>query len=264
QVGGVRYGALVAAFAASLIGDLTTRAWGVGHAHYPALTGIGLSGLLLAKVALLGLGAGLAGRLFADAVHGVRSTFRSTIAWEPLRPAIGGALLALILFGTGAFAYAGLGIPMILQSFTGDVPALAFLWKLALTALTLGAGFQGGEVTPLFFIGATLGATLGHLLSIPAPLAAGAGFVAVFAGAANTPLACIIMGAELFGGGALPYLGTACVVAYITSGHAGIYTAQRIAMPKSKSLPVAERATLGTLRESRKPAPATPEPGSKR
>lgn len=248
QVGGIRYGALIATFAASLVGDLTTRAWGVGHAHYPALTGIGLSALLLAKVALLGLAAGLAGRLFADAVHGVRTAFSRSIAWAPLRPAIGGAILALILFSTGAFAYAGLGMPLILQSFTGDVPALAFLWKLALTALTLGAGFQGGEVTPLFFIGSTLGATLGHLLNMPAALAAGAGFVAVFAGAANTPLACIIMGAELFGGGALPYLGAACIVAYITSGHAGIYTSQRVAIPKSKSLPVGDGTTLGHLR----------------
>lgn len=253
QVGGARYEAMVAALSAALVGDIVTRAWGVGHTHYPSLQGFGLDGPLLARVALLGVAAGLVARLFTELQHGLKSAFRTLIPAEPLRPAAGGALVAAIIFGTGAYEYAGLGTPTIVQSFEGTVPPLAFLWKLGLTALTLGAGFQGGEVTPLFFIGSTLGAAVGHLVGIPPALAAGAGFVAVFAGAANTPLACLIMGAELFGGGGLPYLGVACMVAYIASGHAGIYTAQRVAVPKSKSLPVPEQETLGALHQARAP-----------
>jgi H+/Cl- antiporter ClcA len=94
--------------------------------------------------------------------------------------------------------------------------------------VTLGLGFKGGEVTPLFFIGATLGNALGYFLPLPTPLLAGMGFVAVFAGAANTPIASTLMAMELFGSEAGVYAGIACVVSYVFSGHAGIYRAQRI------------------------------------
>jgi H+/Cl- antiporter ClcA len=254
QVGGVKYESLIAAFAASVVGDLVTRAWGIAHTHYPTLQGFEPSLGLLWKVAVIGVAAGLAGRLFAELEHGFKAMFRMVIPREPLRPVIGGAIVAVAVFGFHAFDYVGLGTPMILKSFSpGAIPYLAFLWKLLLTAITLGAGFQGGEVTPLFFIGATLGSALGPLLGLPAEMAAGVGFVAVFAGAANTPLACTIMGAELFGGGSILYLGLACVLSYVVSGHAGIYTAQRVAFPKSKSLPVPERTTLGALHQARKP-----------
>ncbi|MHC5832332.1 MAG: chloride channel protein, partial [Nostoc sp.] len=93
----------------------------------------------------------------------------------------------------------GLGIPTIVDSFHTQLPPWDFAAKLGLTALTLGAGFKGGEVTPLFFIGATLGNALSLLLTLPAPLLAGMGFVGVFAGAANTPLESTLMGIELFG-----------------------------------------------------------------
>jgi H+/Cl- antiporter ClcA len=101
-----------------------------------------------------------------------------------------------------------------------------------LTALTLGCGFKGGEVTPLFFIGTAFGSALALVLPLPVALLAGLGFVAVFAGAANTPLACTLMGVELFGAGAGVYLALACVAAYLFSGHTGIYSAQVIGRPK--------------------------------
>lgn len=253
QVGGVRYDGLVAALSASFVGDMTTRLWGVPHLHFPAIGGVVLDSLLLGKVALVGLAAGLVARAFAELTHGVKAIFRRAIAREWLRPVAGGLLIALLVIGLGAYDYAGIGTHVIRAAFEpGAVAALAFLWKLLLTALTLGAGFQGGEVTPLFFMGATLGATLAGPLGLPHELAVGAGFVAVFAGAANTPLACIIMAVEMFGGGAMAYFGVACIVAYIVSGHGGIYHAQRVLIPKSKSLPVPARATLAQLRQPEK------------
>ena len=95
------------------------------------------------------------------------------------------------------------------------------------TAVTVGSGFKGGEVTPLFFIGATLGNTIAGLLNAPVTLFAALGFVAVFAGATNTPLACTLMGLELFGADAAAYIAVACFVAYLCSGRAGIYASQR-------------------------------------
>ena len=108
------------------------------------------------------------------------------------------------------------------------LPVYDFAAKFLFTALTLGTGFKGGEVTPLFFIGSTLGNALAHLLPLPSSLLAGMGFVAVFAGAANTPIASTLMAVELFGAEAGAYAAIACVISYLFSGHAGIYQAQRI------------------------------------
>jgi H+/Cl- antiporter ClcA len=105
------------------------------------------------------------------------------------------------------------------------------------TAVTLGLGFKGGEVTPLFFIGATLGNALAHVLPLPFPLLAGMGFCAVFGGAANTPVASTLLAVELFGSEAGIYAGIACVVSYLFSGHYGIYGAQRIGVAKYGALP---------------------------
>jgi len=107
-----------------------------------------------------------------------------------------------------------------------------FVLKLLFTAFTLGAGFKGGEVTPLFFIGATLGNALAWMLPLPMSLLAGMGFVAVFAGATNTPIACIVMGIELLGIESGIYIGLACVAEYLFSGHRSICSAQSVQTPK--------------------------------
>jgi H+/Cl- antiporter ClcA len=140
----------------------------------------------------------------------------------------------------GTFDYLGLGVTnpnsngvSIVSSFNaGGAGYFSWLWKLLLTAITLGIGFKGGEVTPLFFIGATLGNTLAMLSGSPVDLFAGLGFIAVFAGATNTPLACTIMGVELFGSENVIYYAVACFTAYYFSGHSGIYQSQRVAVTK--------------------------------
>ena len=109
----------------------------------------------------------------------------------------------------------------------GGATLFSFLWKLAYTAITLGTGFKGGEVTPLFYIGATMGNTLAGLLNAPVSLFAGLGFIAVFSGATKTPLACTIMGIELFGSSYVIYYMVACFAAYFCSGRIGIYNAQK-------------------------------------
>lgn len=107
-----------------------------------------------------------------------------------------------------------------------------FFLKILLTAITLSSGFKGGEVTPLFFIGATLGSALSIILPLPTDLLAAMGFVAVFAAAANTPLACVFMGIELFGSQHALFIAIACFIAYLFSGHSGIYSSQIIGSPK--------------------------------
>jgi H+/Cl- antiporter ClcA len=165
-----------------------------------------------------------------------------------LRPVIGGvAVVALAaLFGRD---YLGLSLPLVDRALAGDRLSFAvFALKIVFTAVTLGCAFPGGEVTPLFVVGATLGAALASPLHLPVPLLAAVGFVAVFAGAANTPLACTIMGAELFGSGAVVPIAVGCVMAYVFSNHRGIYPTQRIHAAKGGTA-IDGRPTLDAWRD---------------
>ena len=170
---------------------------------------------------------GVTGKVFAQATHGLSGLMKRKIAYAPLRPLIGGLVVAVAVWLIGTEKYIGLGIPTIVDALKQPLPAYDFLGKMAFTIVSLGTGFKGGEVTPLFFIGATLGNALGPLLHQPVALLAAIGFVAVFAGAANTPIASTLMAMELFGADIGVYAAIACVVAYLCSGHAGIYRAQR-------------------------------------
>jgi len=134
------------------------------------------------------------------------------------------------------------------------MPPWDWLGKLAFTVASLGTGFKGGEVTPLFYIGATLGNALAPLLHLHYAMLAGIGFVAVFAGAANTPIATTLMAMELFGAGIGPLAAVGCITAYLFSGHTGIYAAQRIGHGKHRRhrLAVAEEARLAELAQLRR------------
>ncbi|WP_239691894.1 chloride channel protein [Hymenobacter coccineus] len=234
-LGSVRYDAILPSFLAAVVADAVTRAWGVGHTQYPALGALPLTAAGLGSTLLAGALFGLAARFFATLTHGITQVFKR-INYPPLRPVVGGVLVAAAMWALGTMRYAGLGVPVIVEAFQHQLGAQDFALKLALTALTLGVGYKGGEVTPLFFIGATLGSALAGVLPLPVALLAGMGFVGVFAGAANTPLACLLMGLELFGARAGIYLGLSCVVAYLFSGHHGIYASQLVGQAKNPRL----------------------------
>jgi len=193
---------------------------------------------LVTRVAVWGVAFGVVGRLFAFATHALTAWFRRVVRHAPLQPVLGGAIVAVAATVLNVPQYLGLGIPTIEAAFHGPLPAYDFAGKFAFTVVTLASGFKGGEVTPLFYIGATLGNALGQVLALPVPVLAGLGFVAVFAGAANTPIASTIMAIELFGADVGVYAIVACVVAYLFSGHAGIYRAQRVAVGKGAQVEV--------------------------
>lgn len=231
-LGRIRYEALLPSLMVAVIADFSCKVWDVGHTHYsiPAVPDIRPDMLLWTIIA--GILFGLTALLFSKAVHFFTNLFRNIITYPPLRPFIGGIFIALAVWGLGTTDYIGLGIPVIQDAFSENLPNHAFMLKLLLTAFTLGAGFKGGEVTPLFFIGAALGNALFLIFPLPMALLAGMGFVAVFSGATNTPIACTVMGMELFGIESGIYIGLACFVAYLFSGHTGIYTSQINGGPK--------------------------------
>ena len=253
-VGRLRYDALIPCLVASIVGDWTCTAWGVHHTHYSVQSAPTVTALLVMKVLLASLAFALVSILFAETTHGLHWLFKRFIAWAPARPVVGGVIIICLVWILGTDDYLGLGVPFILQSFDANgVATWAFLWKLLFTAITLGSGFKGGEVTPLFFIGAALGCTLGTLLGLPHDFMAALGFVAVFAGAANTPLACTVMGIELFGMNNAVFIAIACCTSYIWSGHRGIYLSQIVDTPKTDDPRLAKESRL---RDVRRPAPA--------
>jgi H+/Cl- antiporter ClcA len=248
HIGQIRYEALLPCLIAALVGDLVTRAWGVGHSHYPALPHFDPDPSLLLKVVLAAVCFGLTSLLFIELTHGIKRLSARLFQWSPLRPVLGGVIIIALTLIIGSQDYLGLSLPLIQNTLNGTgVIAFAFLLKLIFTSVTLGSGFLGGEVTPLFVIGATLGYTLGRLLNVDPAFMASIGFVAVFAGASNTPLACALMGMELFGGGSALYLILGTFIAYLASGHRSIYTTQRIGIPKVSHTDIPPDSTLESL-----------------
>lgn len=238
-VGRIDRRATLPVFAAALVGHFTCLAWGTEHSAYFMALGDPAQGrfdfLLLAKVAVAAVVFGLVARGFSTLTHALKHGFRRLVAWPLLRPVVGGLLVIALTMALGTRDYLGLGVSSpdkqavtILSAFgTGGAEPWSWALKLLFTAITIGSGFKGGEVTPLFFIGATLGNALAWALNAPVDLFAGIGFLAVFAGATHTPVACAVMGLELFGNDHAIAFAIACFIAHFAAGKSGIYRAQR-------------------------------------
>ena len=249
-IGVIRYNALLPCFIASVLADMTTAAWGIHHTSYSVTSIIPATGAipflhadvsLLLKAILAGALFGLAAYLFSQLSHLVKSGAQQLIKIEWLIPFAGGVVIICFCYLLGTTDYLGLGVTAknetgvsIVNAFhAGGATYWSWFWKLLFTVITLSTGFKGGEVTPLFFIGAALGNTIAIATGAPVDLFAAMGFIAVFAGATNTPLACTVMGVELFGTSYTLYFAIACFTAYYFSGHTGIYSSQRIGTGKT-------------------------------
>ena len=246
-IGRIRYNALFPAFITAIIADIVTKLWQTPHTHYHINSIPDISFLNIIYAIVAGIFFGFCASTFSKVIHKTGNIFKSNILYPPLRPFVGGIIVALFVLILGTTKYIGLGIPTIVQSFDQQLPAYDFAIKMILTIITLSAGFKGGEVTPLFFIGATLGNALSLFIPLPTGLLAGMGFVAVFAGATNTPIACSIMAIELFGAECGVYVSIACVVSYLLSGHNSIYGRQVIGEAKHQRFSNQEGKRLNEL-----------------
>ena len=233
-IGRLKYDAIFPAFMAAIIADNVTKLWQAQHTHYQINFIPDISFLNIIYAMLAGALFGICAAVFSKTLHKMGTIFKSKITYPPLRPFIGGLIIVFAVWAIGTTKYIGLGIPTIVYAFDHTLPSYDFALKMVFTIITLSAGFKGGEVTPLFFIGAALGSALSGIIPLPTELLAGMGFVGVFAGATNTPLACIVMAMELFGSECGIYVAIACTVAYFFSGHSSIYGAQIIGEPKNR------------------------------
>ncbi|NPC71662.1 chloride channel protein [Corallococcus exiguus] len=232
-VGRLGYEALLPALTAAVVGDLVTRGLGIHHTAYPVPQALALTLPVLGKWLVFAVGIAGVAVAFIEGTHGLKRVLERRVPWLPVRMALGGLGVVGLWKLAGTSDYLGLGVPGILRAFEDvSLPWGAFAWKLVFTVVTLGAGFLGGEVTPLFFIGAALGNVLARLLGLPVDLGAAVGMAALFAAAANTPLALSLMAVELVGASVLPHVAIVATVAYLLTGHRGIYPSQRIARKK--------------------------------
>lgn len=246
-IGRLKYDALFPAFLSAILANLVCQLWQVSHASYNVTSIPPITLLNVFYGIIAGIAFGLCAASFSKCMHWLSAFFKTKIKYPPLRPLIGGVIIAISVFAIGSTKFIGLGLPTIALAFEQQLPAYSFALKMIFTIITLSAGFKGGEVTPLFFIGAALGNALFYFIPLPISLLVAMGFVAVFAGASNTPLACTILAIELFGAQCGLYAALACVVSYLTSGNTGIYTNQRITYSKHKIFKLNRRTLLKNL-----------------
>ncbi len=259
-LGRLEYHALVPALVASIVGDMVTRGLGIGHVQYPGPAPLALTPTLVLQWIFFAIVIAIVTRAFVDLTHDIKKTLALRVPRLPIRMMLGGLAIVLMWQAIGTSAYLGLGVPMILRSFSDPaLPVYAFAAKLVFTAVTLGAGFLGGEVTPLFFVGAALGSVLARAMGLPIEMGAGVGLAAVFAAASNAPLALSIMAIELLGASVFPHVVIVCVVAYLLTGHSGIYPSQRLLRSKWGGAALDKARTLRDWPDRERDPPPGPE-----
>ncbi|WP_186296561.1 voltage-gated chloride channel family protein [Flavobacterium anhuiense] len=250
-IGKIKYNAVFPAFTSAVLADIVTRMWNAHHTQYQIVDIPKVTALHILYSILAGIIFGICAVSFSRTIHFSSIQYKKHIKWAPMRPFAGGIIIVILVLLLGTTRYIGLGVPVIVESFEKTLPEYDFALKMIFTIITLAAGFKGGEVTPLFFIGAALGNTLSLFIPLPMSLLAGMGFAAVFAGATNTPLACTIMAMELFGSECGIYAAIACIVSYLVSGHNSIYSKQIIGDAKIKELNSDSNKTIHQIHEQR-------------
>ncbi|XEC93694.1 chloride channel protein [Paenibacillus tarimensis] len=253
-LGKLKFEAVVPCLTASFVGHyVTEEVWGVKHDTFIIQSLPELSMITFSKVLLVSVIFGLLSIAYCQLRHGIQKLSERLFKKSHIKRAfVGGLVIAGLTLLAGSQDYNGRGLDMLQQAFKEDVPPFAFLAKLVFTAVTLGTGFVGGEAIPLFFMGATLGNTLHHVMGLPMAFLAALGLVAAFCGGANTPIAAFLLAVEFFDGKGVEYFFVACVVSYIVSGHHGLWPAQAVYEPKSRLYQTAKGDTIGIIEQRKK------------
>lgn len=215
---------------AALLADFIVNFMGVPHLNFPTLTATGMTLEESVKLGAVALCSGAAGYLYLRLHSGLNWVQKMIPLRYSLRLRMAAFSLALMAFFflTGPETFAGLGVPFIEQSFDTIMPAHFWIVKLILTAACLSFGFKGGEVTPLFFVGATLGSAMAGPLSLPIGVAAGVGLLGVFSAVLKIPWTTAMMGVELFGASFLPWAFVSPMIAYLCSGKRALYSESQL------------------------------------
>ena len=235
-VGKLDYSAALYCLAGSFIGNAVSRGLGTPFSFESVAAVPPMDLGTLAAVCLSAVAFGLTARLFTFCIRSVKRLYARLFVNYLVAAAAGGILLAILFLGCGLSRYGGLSEWMTAAAFAGETTPVDALLKLILTALTVGVGLQGGEVTPLFGIGAALGGWLGAALLGDPGFMAALGMIGLFGSALNVPITTIMLGIDMFGAHAGSYFVIVSFVSYLAAGHHAVYPAQRIVTPKRRSL----------------------------
>ena len=252
-VGKLDYSAALYCLTGSFVGNAVSRALG-SHFAFQAIARVPQMDLrTLAIVIAAAAVFGLAARLFTFCIRSVKRLYARIFTNYLAAAATGGVVLAVLFLGLGMAPYSGLSEWMVGAAFQGQTTLVDALAKLGMTALTVGAGMQGGEVTPLFGIGASLGGWIGQVAMGDPSLFAALGMLGLFGAALNVPITTIMLGVDMFGAQAAGYFVIVGFVSYLVAGHAAVYPAQRIVTPKRRGLKADTTLTVeGALERHRR------------
>ena len=234
-VGRMYYAAMVPCMVSSYTAALVAHGFNLHAIHgYPVHDALDLSLLPILQVSALGIGCAVLSIVFCVSMHAAPRLYAKYLPNPLVRAAAGGTLVLLLTLLTGSQTYNGAGDSVIRRLLAGDTIPEAFALKILFTALTLGAGFRGGEIVPVLFTGCAFGVWAGPMLGLPHSFSGALGMAAAFCGATNCPLSSIFLAFELFGGDGLPLYALCCGASYMLSGYYGLYSEQKIIYSKFK------------------------------
>lgn len=235
SVGVMYYMALVPCVISSLVARGIADTFGVADEMFPVTAPPKFTILTAVEISALAVLCALVSILFCVALHRTEELYRRIFKNAYLRVAAGGCLVIILTALVGNQSYNGTGITIIEQCIDGTVHPEAFLLKMIFTALTLGAGYKGGEIVPTFFTGAAFGCLFGNLLGFSPTLCTAVGMSSMFCGVTNCPISSLLISFELFGYEGMPYFLLAVAFSYMLSGYFGLYRSQKIMYSKYKT-----------------------------
>lgn len=242
SVGTMYYSAIVPCFFSSLLADIVASHLGCSGTSFVVFNAPDLNVVTMLRIIALGAFCGMMANIFCRVMRCFGWTYRHAIKKQWLKAIVGGVLIILMtqVFGTD---YNGAGMNIIADALGGRAETWAFLLKILFTAITLNAGFKGGEIVPSFYIGATFGCVIAPLLGLDPSFGASVGMVSVFCGVTNSPMTSILLGYELFAGVGVAPLALAVAVSYMLSGYTGLYHEQKVVHSKTKTVVIDKMGT---------------------
>ena len=233
SVGVMYYAAVVPCLLAALIAQRVALFFGIPPTSFVVTGAPELNAQAMIPIILMGILCGVLANLFCR-VMGLGGKFYGKITQNPwLRAALGGGILIVLTLLAGTRDYNGAGMEVIRAALAGHAFPAAFALKMVFTALTLNAGFKGGEIVPSFFVGSTMGCLLGPLVGLSPSFGAGLCMVGLFCGVVNCPIASVLLSLELFGGVGMPFFALVCAVSFACSGRHSLYSAQSFRFDKA-------------------------------
>ena len=235
SVGVIYYIALVPCMIASMVAYRMSLHFDIAPIDFLVGNVPNFSLALIIKVSIIAVVCAVVSIFFCMIMHKTEKKMADMIKNPYKRIFLGGVLIIALTLLCGTNDYNGTGMEVIKRALSGQSVPIAFLLKIIFTAITIGAGFKGGEIVPTFFVGATLGCVLGNIMGVPCGLGAAIGLISLFCGVVNTPIASIFLSIELFGEAGLVYFAIAVGISYMLSGYYGLYSSQKIVYSKLRA-----------------------------